>query len=164
MMFNFSNPSNFSTCYNKYLINQEETKANHQAKLDNEDLYNPHKNQTKLAVGVLDNNLCFLDVSENWIKYHGLKRVELVGSNILTVQNISQNLKLNLTKSLKGIVHEVEEHFTTENGLSNWTNWNISPWQNARGVVQGLILITKDITSTKDQVVGDTGNVSIKLV
>lgn len=152
MIFNFSNPSNFSACYNKYLAYNVAAEAKQQAKFAEEQSHYILKKQAKLCICVLDNDLCFLDASESWIEYHGLEKIELIGKKIIDVQHISEKLKRQLDASLKGKAQEFEVLATPENGYTNLTRWNIIPWLDKKEVIEGLVIINEAITSTKNQV------------
>ena len=147
MLFNFSNPSNFSSCYRKYLLDNLTITTIQQNELNSEQSYDVLKNPQNLSTSVLDKELRFLDASENWIEYHRLGKLEIIGMKMMSVLHISNKLKQSINKALNGTVQELVEQSNLESELPRWTNWNISPWHNAKGIIQGLVVITKGITS-----------------
>ncbi|RZL51228.1 MAG: PAS domain S-box protein [Pedobacter sp.] len=149
MMLNFSNPSNFSSCYNKYLGNSKKKLVDHNIKDKPEQLYDFFKTKSMVSMAILDKNLCFWDATEKWKLVHGLKNIELFGEHIHEVQPTSDNLKNSLAKCLAGAEYEGEEYYLGENGSPYWLRWNISPWYAANEEIKGLLIITEDITHTK---------------
>tara|TARA_R110002049_G_scaffold212459_1_gene383497 strand:- start:21190 stop:23823 length:2634 start_codon:yes stop_codon:yes gene_type:complete len=107
--------------------------------------------QAPTAIAMLDNNMCYIAVSQSWIRDYGLEGKEIIGlSHYDVFPEISDDWKAIHQKCLKGATDSCEEApFRRADGSIQWIHWDVSPWHNTEGVIGGLIMHTGDITHHK---------------
>lgn len=101
------------------------------------------------ATAMLDNNLNYIALSEQWVKEFNLKSIDdTIGKNHYELfPEIGEEWKAIHKKCLTGEKAQSEsDKFTRANGNVQWLRWAINPWYNINGNVGGLIMMTEDIT------------------
>ncbi|MDP9080726.1 MAG: PAS domain-containing protein [Bacteroidota bacterium] len=151
VLLNFSNPSNFSACYQKYL---QENLAKHlmeKIKKEHADRYKIFIEQTPIAIAMVDTNLCFLAASKKWVSDYDLHDKVFIGECLYDVFPGSEIIYSDmLSACLKGDINKCDEGFIdTLDGRPAWMRWDIRPWYNDDGEIGGLSIFTEDITAQK---------------
>lgn len=147
LMFNFSNPSNFSACYKKYLEHR------HISDINNYNLanYKDFVEQSVAAVALFDINMHFITTSQKWLNEYNLSDTELAGKSLNEVlPNIEEKFRALQLDSLKGIVNNYADLAVTQkDGTPGWIRLDIQPWYKNIDEVGGVLIFTKDITALK---------------
>jgi len=82
IMLNFSNPSNFLTCYARYLKKHGKAHATSNMEPTQDDAYHIFVEQAPVALAVVDNNLRFIAVSAQWCNEFIIARNDLTGKKM----------------------------------------------------------------------------------
>jgi AraC-like DNA-binding protein len=145
MILGFSNPANFTSCYNKWL---KEQKANTLKDVPNTPNIGNNLNfiitQLPISVIVLDNQLNFVQYSEKWVSDFSLD------TEILTNKSLFDYFPNNRIKWLKILIDclggqsrcAVNDLIEFSDGASYLLNWEIKPWYDLQNNVIGLIIYT----------------------
>ncbi|WP_299514459.1 PAS domain S-box protein [Mucilaginibacter sp.] len=148
LMFNFSNPSNFSLCYKKYLKHRQLS-----VEINNHNLakYKDFVEQSAAAVAMFDINMHFITTSKKWLKEYNLSDTELAGKSLNAVlPNIEEKFRALQLDSLKGIVNNYTDLAVIQKeGTPGWIRLDIQPWYKNIDEVGGVLIFTKDITALK---------------
>lgn len=105
-----------------------------------------------VAVCMLDNNMNYLAHSLAWNKF-------IIENNELPLfENFKENspflfdhFNKHIDKAKKGeIVKDNEDYVVLENFESKYFEWEIRPWRNAVGDIEGILLMINDITERKE--------------
>lgn len=103
------------------------------------------------ATAMLDNNMNYMALSNQWLIEYGLPDMEsVIGKNHYELfPEIGDDWKSIHNKCLKGekVYHEADK-FTRKDGKVQWLKWAVNPWYNTNGNIGGLIMITEDITES----------------
>ncbi|WP_342328489.1 helix-turn-helix domain-containing protein [Pedobacter sp. FW305-3-2-15-E-R2A2] len=139
-MLGFSNPANYTLCYNRYLRNKEE-KNNHEKA--NDDLTERNHiliSQFPLPVAMLDKNMNYLLVSKQLLSVCSLPDVDLIGKNFFDLfPGKGTDLDLLKRRVLKGEIDTLagDYDFYIDGTLLKST---VNPWYDDVGEVGGMIL------------------------
>lgn len=145
---NFSNPSNFSTCYHNYLNNKAAKAAVGAFTVEDEEKYQAIIDQTPLPIAVLDNQLRFLKASEEFIIGHQLQGEDYVGKSIYDSWPESKELyQEKLERSLLGEVsRSAGSRLKKADGTLCLRRWDIRPWHNVGNGIGGALIYSESIT------------------
>jgi len=153
VLLNFSNPSNFSACYQKY---QQETLAKQliekiKREEEHADRYKIFVEQAPIAIAMVDINVRFLAASQKWVSDYNLYEKEFIGKCLYEIFPGSEIIYSDMFSAcLKGDINKCDEGFIdTLDGRPAWMRWDIRPWHNDSGQIGGLSIFTEDITSQK---------------
>ncbi len=151
MILNFSNPSNFSSCYNKYLKETESKRQIEELQKENYERYLNFISESPFAMAMVDEEMRYIAASGKWISDYHLESVQFKGK---TPYDINPNLDIKLKdifyECMRGNVNRCEEaHFETSEGSSIWLKWDIRPWYKYKQEIGGVIIFVEDITSAK---------------
>lgn len=151
VLLNFSNPSNFSACYNKYLQASAARRLMDKIKKEYKDRYKILVEQTPIAIALVDTDLRFFAVSQKWISDYNLANKDFIGERLYDVFPGSEITYSDMFAScLKGDINKCDEGFIdTLDGRPAWMRWDICPWHNDAGVVGGLSILMENITPQK---------------
>ena len=107
--------------------------------------------QTPAAVALFDQQMRYLLTSDRWLSDYGLRDTPLNNLTFYdTFPHCPEQWKQIHTECLLGNYEGCEEHyFFGEDGKLQWVEWDIRPWRNSSGEINGLILFTKNITKRK---------------
>lgn len=107
--------------------------------------------QAPAAITMLDKNMCYLAVSERWIKDFKMEGVKIIGNSIYDIfPEITDDSKAIHQKCLNGASERCEEYpFLRANGELQWLSWDIKPWYDTKAEIGGLLMYSIDITYTK---------------
>jgi len=103
------------------------------------------------AIAVLDNNMCYLQASGQYLKDYSLIESEIIGrSHYEIFPDIPERWKEGHKRVLAGAVERCEEDFVQRaDGSSDWLQWELRPWYKSGGGIGGVILFTQLITQRK---------------
>jgi AraC-like DNA-binding protein len=141
MILGFSNPTNFTSCYNRWL--KEHTANNLIAELKT-----PEYNlrfliaQLPISVALLDQHLKFIQVSEKWALDFSLDPTVLINKSVFEFLPI-QRMKWHriFVECLGGISKEAMlDQVEFSNGACFLLNWEIKPWIDDHKNIIGLII------------------------
>lgn len=109
--------------------------------------------QAPTAIAMLDNNMCYIAVSQRWIKDYKMENQEIIGRSHYDIfPEIGNDWKANHQKCLNGAIDVCDEApFIRSDGTVQWIYWDVRPWYMSEGEVGGLIMHTGDITHVKDK-------------
>jgi two-component system cell cycle sensor histidine kinase/response regulator CckA len=106
---------------------------------------------TPAAVAMLDNDLRYLQVSDQWIKDYRLEGIQLVGRSHYEVfpQTPAEWKRVN-ARVLRGAVERcAQDLFVRADGTTEWLRWEARPWRKSDGSIGGLMMFTQVITESK---------------
>jgi PAS domain S-box-containing protein len=154
--FNFSNPSNFSSRYKKYLKEKYTKNIGHQNRAgqilnDNDEQYKKFIEQLPTASAMIDNDFVYMAVSQMWYSVFKVDCHDLKGKSFFV---ISPGSEIKYRKMLMNCLNEDDTHFDEEfiekvDGSSAWVRWDVKPWYQSTGKAGGLLIFTTDITTLK---------------
>jgi PAS domain S-box-containing protein len=151
-MLKFSNPSNFLTCYHKYLKEKTTQKIIEGLERASEDFSKTFILQAPVAIAMFDIDLNLLAASQLWLKDFNLEERVTAKVNFYDFfPGVAEHWKVVHQQCIEGTTDIGEEHFTREDGSSWWLKWNIRCWLNAKQQPGGLIIFTEDITLAKQK-------------
>jgi len=152
LMLNFSNPSNFSSCYQKYLNEKLSKELVNKIQAKNSENYKTFIEQAPIAIAMFDNNMLFIAASLKWIEDYNLQGKEIIGINLYQVlpQIKSQFHDLLLT-CLKGEIHFDDAIIENQDGSLAWMRWDLRPWYREGSEIGGFLILTENITPLKQK-------------
>lgn len=117
----------------------------------NEELLRQFIKHTPAAIAMLDNNMCFMQASDRWLKDYHLDGQNIIGrSHYEVFPDIPQHWKDIHQRVLTGQVEYCEEDpFPRSDGSMEWLQWEARPWRKPGGEVGGLVFYTQVITARK---------------
>ncbi|MEP4533133.1 MAG: PAS domain S-box protein [Cyclobacteriaceae bacterium] len=109
--------------------------------------------QAPTAISMLDNNMCYIAVSQQWVTDYKMEGQEIIGrSHYDLFPEIGEDWKANHRKCLNGAIDTCDEApFTRADGSVQWIYWDVRPWYISKGNIGGLIMHTGDITDLKEK-------------
>jgi len=151
VMLNFSNPSNFSVCYQKYLREKATEEQINKIKELHYDVFKTFVEQAPVDIAMLDNNLAFMAASQKYLDTRKINAKEYLGKYIFDIiPGTPMKYKEMLHSCLKGNTNVTEEAFVERpDGSSFWFNWEIKPWYTIDKQIGGLLINSEDITAKK---------------
>ncbi|SDD75871.1 PAS domain S-box-containing protein [Mucilaginibacter pineti] len=152
VMLNFSNPSNFSACYHKYLAEKLAGNEVNNTQKDNNEHYKMLIEQAPITIAMFNTQMQFIAASKKWIIEYQLENIDFIGECLYDVWPATKKKceKLHLY-CLKGHIQQCDGLFLKKNNGTNcWLKWNIHPWFTTSGAVGGLFVHTEDISKIKD--------------
>ncbi|HEX2865843.1 MAG TPA: PAS domain S-box protein [Ignavibacteriales bacterium] len=100
------------------------------------------------AIAILDRNMNYLYVSDEFLRQYKIKDQDITGKNHYDVfPDLPENWKEVHRQALHGVVLSAEEDpYPREDGSLEWIRWECRPWYEADGNIGGIILNTELIT------------------
>ena len=150
-ILNFTNATNFITCYQKHLKEKASQKVIEELTKSNDDRYKTFITQAPFAIAMVDRNMIFQAASQKYIDDHNLHFKPIFGTSLYDVfPGTEQKWKKIHRSALRGKVLNGEDYvFERDNGSFIWIRWDIRPWRNIEGEIGGLLIFTEDITAVK---------------
>lgn len=139
-MLGFSNPANYTLCYNRYLRSKEEENSHEKIKDDLTERNNILISQFPLPVAMLDKKMNYLLVSKQLRSVCSLPDVDLIGKNFFDLfPGKGSDLDLLKRRVLKGEIDTLagDYDFYIDGTLLKST---VNPWYDDVGEVGGMIL------------------------
>jgi|GEM_PF-1944237 len=105
---------------------------------------------TPAAIAMLDRELCYLQVSDRWIRDYNLSGDVIGRCHYDVFPDIPERWKEIHRRVLAGSVEWCDEDcFKREDGSADWLQWEARPWRDAAGEIGGVIFFTQVITARK---------------
>jgi len=152
-MLNFSNPSNFSICYQKYLKENSTYQLIRKIQKENDERYRVFIEQAPMAIAMVDNDLRFITVSRKWIDEFNLQDTGFVGESVFNMYDgFEEKYGEMLSWCLQGNLKSCDEEFVERpDGSTAWMKWDIRPWYKRQKEVGGLLVLIENITEVKSR-------------
>jgi len=109
--------------------------------------------QAPTAIAMLDNNMCYIAASQQWILDYKMEGQEIIGrSHYDLFPEIGDDWKENHKKCLNGAIDTCEEApFIRADGTLQWIYWDVRPWYLSEDKIGGLLMHMGDITKSKER-------------
>lgn len=126
---------------------QEDIISNHNSQLQSFVLATP------APVAMFDKEVRYLAHSREWLRTYCLEGKDILGKSHYEVfPEIGEEWKRIHQECLAGATHKNDEDpFEREDGSIQWIKWEVKPWYLETGEVAGIIMLTEDITVSKQQ-------------
>ena len=99
---------------------------------------------TPAAVAMLDRQMCYLLTSDRWIEYFQLENQNIIGrSHYQVFPAIPEDWREYYQDCLRGKLDRIEterDNFITSGDCADWLRWEVLPWRNSVGEIDGLIV------------------------
>ncbi|MFT5513069.1 MAG: PAS domain S-box-containing protein, partial [Bacteroidia bacterium] len=122
----------------------------HQAILEQQENYlKAFVRDSPIPVAMLDNNMNYLFVAEEWVDTFPTKfGKDLIGRNHYELNtHIPLRWKLQHKQALKGkAISMNRDQFTDESGNEAWCRWDVKPWNVDEQTIGGIIIYAQNIT------------------
>src|SRR6201993_2905007 len=103
------------------------------------------------AVAMLDRDMRYLQVSDRWRTDYLRGRTQILGrSHYEIFPDMPERWKEVHRCALQGETLRAEEDRWESGGSTRWARWEVRPWRAADGTVGGLLILTEDITRSKE--------------
>ncbi len=103
-----------------------------------------------VAVAMLDRDMRYLQVSDRWCADYSLDSSQILGrSHYEVFPDLPERWKQIHRRGLAGETLRAEEERWDRESGTNWSRWEIRPWQNQDGVQGGILIFSEDITHRK---------------
>jgi PAS domain S-box-containing protein len=115
-----------------------------------EDLLKIFVKHVPAAVAMLDRDMRYLQVSDRWCADYSLDSSKILGhSHYEIFPDLPERWKEIHRRGLAGETLRAEEDRWDREGGTNWSRWEIRPWQTLDGVPGGILIFSEDITHRK---------------
>ncbi len=147
LMLNFSNPSNFSSCYKKYLKDRQLNAWLNYSYAS----YKAFVEHSVAAVAMFDINMHFIATSKKWLHQYDLNSTAITRKSLNEVlPNIEERFRALQLDALKGITNNyVGVAVEGKEGSQRWIRLDIQPWYKSIDEVGGVLIFTEDVTALK---------------
>ncbi|MFT5725215.1 MAG: PAS domain S-box-containing protein [Bacteroidia bacterium] len=128
---------------------QFESNINQAIRKQQENYLKAFVRDSPIPVAMLDNNMNYLFVAEDWIKKFPTKYGnDLIGRNYYELNpHIPLRWKLKHKQALKGNASSMKrDQFTDPNGNDAWCRWDVKPWYVDEATIGGIIIYAQEIT------------------
>jgi PAS domain S-box-containing protein len=103
------------------------------------------------AVAMLDRDMRYLQVSDRWCSDYLRGRTQILGrSHYEFFPDMPERWKEAHRRALEGETLRAEEDRWESGGSTRWARWEVRPWRAADATVGGLLILTEDITRSKE--------------
>ena len=104
------------------------------------------------AIAMFDTEMKYLAYSKKWKADYNIKKDDIIGiSHYDIFPEIGEVWKSQHLQCLSGEVLTCDEDcFERLDGSKQWISWELHPWYTSNGSVGGIIMLTNDITRTKE--------------
>jgi PAS domain S-box-containing protein len=103
-----------------------------------------------VAVARLDRDMRYLQVSDRWCADYSFDSSHILGrSHYEVFPDLPERWKQIHRRGLAGETLRAEEDRWDRTSGTNWSRWEIRPWQNHDGVPGGILIFSEDITHRK---------------
>lgn len=103
---------------------------------------------TPVAMAMFDRQMRYLAASQRWLDDYGLHEQELTGCSHYDIfPEITDVWKEVHRRGLAGErLENNRDAFVRADGTVQWLHWQVVPWMDEKGSVQGIIITSEDIT------------------
>jgi PAS domain S-box-containing protein len=107
--------------------------------------------QAPAAIALFDRNMVYLAASKRWAEEFTNGDVDLIGRcHYEVLPDLPEYWKGIHRQGLAGISRKSDEdHWMRADGEMHWYRWTVQPWQDTRGEIGGLIIVTENIGDRK---------------
>jgi PAS domain S-box-containing protein len=103
------------------------------------------------AVAMLDRDMRYLQVSDRFCTDFSVDSSQILGrSHYEVFPDLPERWKEIHRRGLAGETLRAEEDRWDREGGTNWSRWEIRPWQNQDGIQGGILIFSEDITHRKN--------------
>ena len=104
------------------------------------------------ALAMFDRDMRYLAASQRWLMDFNLGGRDLTGrSHYEVFPDIPDRWKTVHRRGLSGkVVRADSDRFERADGSAQWLRWEVRPWHDHRGNVQGIVIFSEDITERKE--------------
>jgi two-component system sensor kinase FixL len=101
------------------------------------------------AIALFDRDMRYLACNNRWITDYKLSERQIIGrSHYEVFPEIPEDWRRMHQQALAGeSFSRVREPFLRQDGRVDWVSWNLSPWHDEKGNVQGLLQVSEIVTS-----------------
>jgi PAS domain S-box-containing protein len=146
VLLNFSNPSNFSACYNNYLKDRERHRPIENAARASEERYRIFIEQAPFALIMLDQDLRVLAVSQKWIESDPLKQKDVFGKKVFDLyQDVNPKWHSLVQEAMNGRHLFSNQDYLLSRNTMKYFKWDFSPWYNSSNEIGGAIIYMEDL-------------------
>lgn len=107
--------------------------------------------QAPAAVAMLDADMKYITVSNEWFEQYNIERTDLVGVShyeVFPKINDMPEWHEQHQEVLKGVeLSSTKDKIIRQDGTVQWISWKMIPWYNEPGKIAGMIMYTADITA-----------------
>lgn len=109
--------------------------------------------QAPTSLAILDQNMCYIAVSQQWITDFKMEGREVIGrSHYELFPEIGEDWKIIHQKCLQGAIDVCDEAlFKRADGTEQWIYWDIRPWYITDHEIGGVLMHTGDVTQLKEK-------------
>ena len=107
---------------------------------------------TPAPVAMFDKDIRYLAYSRKWLNTYGLEGKDILGKSHYEIfPEVSEEWKKIHAECLQGKTHKRDEDlFQRQDGSNQWLKWEVRPWYLESGEIGGIIMLTDDITQSKE--------------
>jgi PAS domain S-box-containing protein len=147
LLLGFSNPGNFTSCYNRWIRTQQVRAPKTNCQMNIEDQNRMLINQLPVAIAMVDSEMNYLVVSKKWVTDFNLSGIDLIKKNLFDFFPDKDIKWRRIEKQcLAGEIKNCEkDYFEDKNGKRIWLKWDIRPWYDDYGKIGGLIIYASKI-------------------
>lgn len=121
---------------------------------DKENLLTTFVKHTPVAVAMFDQHMCYVAASDRWLTDYNLRNTDIIGHIHESVYPDDNNIHPRMLqlhqRAMEGeIIKEDEEPVNRRDGLQDWLRYEVHPWYNRQGQVEGMIMFRENITERK---------------
>ncbi|SHJ12186.1 PAS domain S-box protein [Aquimarina spongiae] len=133
----------------EWVIGTHQEITKHKKDLENHKVF---IEQAPGAIAMLDTNMCYIAHSRKWIEDYNIKDKNIIGKSHYEIfPEIGERWKKDHQNCLNGkILESNEDYFERSDGTIQWLSWKLHPWFTSNNKVGGIIMLTEDITRTKE--------------
>ena len=104
------------------------------------------------GLAMFDREMRYISASRRWIEDMGVKEWDLAGKSHYELgYRIPDRWKEEHRRAMDGeTVSFNEDHYQREDGSERWVRRMVRPWWTGHGAVGGIVLLSEDITATKE--------------
>ena len=102
------------------------------------------------SLAMLDRDMRYLAISARWRADYALGDRDIIGrSHYEIFPEITEEWRAIHRRALGGEIIRTDENgdrFVRTDGKEQWVRWEVRPWKDTRGIVQGILIFSEDIT------------------
>lgn len=148
-ILNFSNPSNFSACYNNYLSEKKSAKRVIYILKENDRRYKMFIAQSPFPIAMLDREACLLAASKKWFDFFKLDEHTSAGKSIFDILPGNEYWRDICESAFNGKIISKNEESIFIDGIEVFIRWDVRPWYISETSIGGALFFLEDITEAK---------------
>lgn len=106
-----------------------------------------------VPIAMFDSNLCYILVSQPWVKMLGISRIKIIGTSLYDSLPNVINYKHGLERCLNGeqIHYSVEFEIAIRGESANTFQWDVQPWYTDDGPVGGIMVASHALVESQTE-------------